>query len=310
MPKPILRLLALATALGLLAGCAATSHLQAPTELGQPSSSAALERQIEQPGPIELQTIASADWAVPLAGLVNLSRPAAAGLKNRDEPIQIYAHLLKHPRYGYFLIDSGVSERFLREPGKVGVSWLMRQAMPIHTMQLRKSTAQILQDIDGKLAGVFFTHLHFDHIAGMPDIADNVPLYIGRREASQPEWINLFMQASTDHLLQGKQPLHEWPFQPDPQQRFNGVVDIFGDASVFAISVPGHTAGSTAYLIRSTQGPVLLTGDASHTRWGWEHGVEPGDFTRNNELNLQSLLQMKALVERHPQIEVRFGHQR
>ena len=144
----------------------------------------------------------------------------------------------------------------------------------------------------------------------MPDIADNVPLYIGRREASQPEWINLFVQASTDHLLQGKQPLHEWPFQPDPQQRFDGVVDIFGDASVFAISVPGHTAGSTAYLIRSTQGPVLLTGDASHTRWGWEHGVEPGDFTRNNELNLQSLLQMKALVERHPQIEVRFGHQR
>ena len=38
--------------------------------------------------------------------------------------------------------------------------------------------------------------------------------------------------------------------------------------------------------------------------------MEPGDFTRNNELNLQSLLQMKALVERHPQIEVRFGHQR
>lgn len=306
----VARLLAIAGTLTLLAGCAATSHQLAPVKLGQPSDSAALERQIEQPGPIELQTIISADWAVPLSGLVNLSRPAAAGLKNRDEPIQVYAHLLHHPQYGYFLVDTGVSQSLLDDPGKAGLSWLLRQAMPIHKMQIRKNTAQILQDIDGKLAGVFFTHLHFDHISGMPDIPASVPLYIGRRESSQPEWINLFVQGSTDHLLQGKQPLQEWPFLPDPQQQFDGVVDVFGDGSVFALSVPGHTAGSTAYLIRSTQGPVLLTGDASHTRWGWENGVEPGDFTRNNDLNLKSLLQMKALVERHPQIDVRFGHQR
>jgi len=72
---------------------------------------------------------------------------------------------------------------------------------------------------------------------------------------------------------------------------------------------PGHTAGSTAYLIRSTGGPVLLTGDVSHTRWGWQHGVEPGDFTCDHTGNLESLQQLKALVERHPQIAVRLGHQ-
>lgn len=310
MTAPIPRLIATAAALALLAGCAATRHPLAPARLGRPSGSAALEQQLAQPGPVELQTITSADWAVPLSGLVNLSRPAAAGLKNRDEPIQIYAHLLKHPRYGHFLIDTGVSQMLLDDPAKAGLGWLMRQAMPIHKMQLRKSTAQILREIDGQLAGVFFTHLHFDHISGMPDIPAGVPLYIGRRESSQPEWINMFVQRSTDAMLHGKQPLHEWPFTPDPQNRFDGVVDIFGDGSVFALSVPGHTAGSTAYLVRSTQGPVLLTGDASHTRWGWENGVEPGDFTRNNDLNLKSLLQMKALVQRHPQIEVRFGHQR
>jgi glyoxylase-like metal-dependent hydrolase (beta-lactamase superfamily II) len=120
----------------------------------------------------------------------------------------------------------------------------------------------------------------------------------------------MFVQGSTNTLLAGKQALQEWPFQPDPQQQFDGVVDVFGDGSLFAISVPGHTAGSTAYLVRSTQGPVLLTGDASHTRWGWDNGVEPGDFTRDNDANLRSLQQMKALVARYPQIDVRVGHQR
>jgi N-acyl homoserine lactone hydrolase len=73
--------------------------------------------------------------------------------------------------------------------------------------------------------------------------------------------------------------------------------------------VPGHTQGSTAYLVRSTHGPVLLTGDTSHTRWGWEHGVEPGTATVDGARNRASLLQLKALVARHPRIEVRLGHQ-
>lgn len=46
------------------------------------------------------------------------------------------------------------------------------------------------------------------------------------------------------------------------------VVDIFVDGSAFAISVPGHTPGSTAYVLRATKGPILLTGETCHTRWG------------------------------------------
>jgi N-acyl homoserine lactone hydrolase len=110
-------------------------------------------------------------------------------------------------------------------------------------------------------------------------------------------------------LLDGKPQLQEWDFQRDPQDRLEGLIDVFEDGSVFAISVPGHTAGSTAYLVRTPQGPVLLTGDTSHTRWGWDHSVEPGAFTHNQERNLKSLVQLKELVKRFPGIGVRVGHQ-
>ena len=77
--------------------------------------------------------------------------------------------------------------------------------------------------------------------------------------------------------MAGKAALQEWPFVPATApvgpDAFDAVLDIFGDASVFAIHTPGHTAGSTAYLVRSTQGPILLVGDTSHTQWGWDHGV-------------------------------------
>ncbi|MDH2916486.1 MAG: MBL fold metallo-hydrolase [Gallionella sp.] len=295
----------------LVQGCALTSHPLGKSALGKASSSAEMERLIDQPGPIQLETIDSAHWSAPLAGLVNLDSPTAvqAELKDRDEPIQIYAHLLQHPQRGNYLVDSGVSRKLVDDPAKHGLNWLVVKAMHIERLQIMKSTAEIVQGMDGKLSGVFFTHLHLDHISGMPDISNEVPLYIGASESTATNLMNMFVRGASDQLLKDKQPLQEWHFQPDPQNKFEGIVDVFEDGSVFAISVPGHTPGSTALLIRTTHGPVLLTGDTCHTRWGWEHTVEPGDFTEDQPRNLKNLKSLKELVAGHPQIEVRLGHQ-
>ncbi len=295
----------------LMPGCSLTTHPIDKSRLGKLSSSAEMEALIDQPGPIRLESINSADWAVPLAGLLNLKSPAAieAGLKDRDEPIQVYTHLLKHPQHGNFLVDTGVSKKLLDDPGKEGLSWLLLKGMPIEKLHLNKGTAEILQDLHGKLAGVFFTHLHIDHISGMPDIPNDVPLYIGATETTEKNWKNMVVQGTSDQLLNHKPALQEWQFQPDPQNKFEGIIDIFADGSVFAISVPGHTPGSVAYLVRTTKGPVLLTGDTCHTRWGWEHTVEPGDYTQDKERNLKNLKRLKELVATHPRIEVRLGHQ-
>jgi len=294
----------------LLQGCSLSSHPVGKPAPGKASSSAEMERLIDQPGPIQLETINSADWSVSLAGLVNLDRPAAvqAGLKDRDEPIHIYAHLLRHPQRGNFLVDTGVSRELVDDPGKAGLSWPVQKVMHVEKIQIRKSTAEILQGMNGKLSGVLFTHLHIDHISGMPDIPNDVPLYVGASESTESSVKNMFVRGASDQLLKDKQPLQEWHFQPDPQNKFEGIIDVFEDGSVFAISVPGHTPGSTAFLIRTTHGPVLLTGDTCHTRWGWEHTVEPGSFTEDNERNLRNLKRLKNLVATHPQIEVRFGH--
>ncbi len=88
------------------------------------------------------------------------------------------------------------------------------------------------------------------------------------------------------------------------------MLDVFGDGSVWALWVPGHTPGSTAYLVRTAKGLVLFTGDACHTRWGWEHHVEPGTFTADGPLSALSFQRLQKFVEAHPGTEVRFGPQR
>ncbi|WP_238701260.1 MBL fold metallo-hydrolase [Mariprofundus erugo] len=305
------RLMTTLSMLVLLQGCMTTSHPTARSGLGISTGSDAMEQRLEQPGPIRLESIDSADWQGPLSGMLNLDSPAAreAGLTDRSEPTHIYVYLLTHPKFGHYLIDTGVSETLLADPGKEGLNWLIRKVMHLDHMHIKTGTGEILQQADGELSGIFLSHLHLDHIMGMTDIPAHIPLYAGSAEPVQTGIKNFFTRNATDQLLEKMPPLQLWQFQPDPQHRFEGIMDVFGDGSLFVISVPGHTAGSTAFLIRTTHGPVLLSGDTCITRWGWEHATEPGDFTSDHAENLKNLQRLQALVARHPQIEVHLGHQ-
>jgi glyoxylase-like metal-dependent hydrolase (beta-lactamase superfamily II) len=143
----------------------------------------------------------------------------------------------------------------------------------------------------------------------MPDVPATVPLYVGKGEATTRSFSNAFVNNATNALLDGKAALHEWEFAGPADQPLSGVIDVFGDGTLYAFNVPGHTPGSTAYLARTPKGPILLTGDTCHTAWGWTHSVEPGSYTADGPLNRRSLLALRALAERHPGLQVRLGHQ-
>ncbi|MGN6321107.1 MAG: MBL fold metallo-hydrolase [Dyella sp.] len=306
-----LRKAALMFLVAALSACAQSTHQSVPSHLGKPISSSAMEVLIDQPGPIELKTVASADWVADLSGLINLKDPKAvqAGLQDHEEPIQIYTHLLRHPTQGFFMVDTGVSKQLVDDPAGVGVGWVVRHFAKIQKMQIREDALSAIKSEGVPLKGVFMTHLHLDHISGMPDIPKDVPFYTGPGEAEEKKAENFFVTGMEDQFLEGRPAIQEFQFTKDPDGKFDGIIDVFGDGSLFAILTPGHTAGHVSYLARTPEGPVLLTGDACHTRWGWEHGVEPGSYTFDRDSERKSLLALKALSERHPKMIIRLGHQ-
>jgi len=290
-------------------GCAATHHPTAPSALGIPRSSDELLAVLDQPGPISLESVDSADWQVPLSGLLNLEHPkaVAAGLVDRDEPIVVRFHVIRHPERGMFIVDTGV-ERAVHDPD-AAVRGIAADFMGIEEKLVVRTDLASYLAAHGPLAGVFLTHLHIDHVMGMPDVPKPTPIYAGPGETTPKSMQNLVLRANLARLLDGHAPLSEWKFAPDPAGRFDGLLDVFGDGSVWAIWVPGHTPGSTAYLVRTARGPVLLTGDASHTRWGWDNDVEPGTYSYDRERSAASFRKLRAFAIAHPNIEVRVGHQ-
>lgn len=301
----------LAAALALT-GCAASTHAVQPASLGVPRRTADLLAVVDRPGPIEAETVVSTDWAVTRAGMINLDAPKAkaAGLTDGDEPIQVYFHVLRHPRFGMFIIDTGV-ERALRDaPEKAAMQGLFARVMHVEKMAFKKPLGEYLAEHHEPLQGVFFTHLHSDHISGAPDLPKTTPIYAGPGETSARNVLFMFTQGTIDRALEGLPPVQEWGFRPDADGRFAGVLDVLGDGSLWALWTPGHTPGSTAYLARTPGGPVLFTGDTAHTRWGWENDVEPGTFTADHAQNAESLARLRELVREHPAIALRLGHQR
>lgn len=294
----------------VMSGCAVTSHGTQPAALGSPRSTADLVASLAKPGPVELTSVASADWAVERSGLLNLGNPVAkqAGLVDGDEPIQVFFHVIRHPTKGTFIVDTGVETALRDAPEKSAMSGLVRSAMHLEKLKVHQGLGEWLAKA-GKLDGVFLTHLHLDHLTGMADVAEGTPVFTGPGEATATQFMHLFVRGSTNQALAGKPALSEWQFTADATGTFEGVLDVFGDGSVWALWVPGHTPGSTAYLVRTPKGAVLLTGDASHTRWGWDNHVEPGTFTADAVKGAESFKKLQAFAAAHLEVEVRVGHQ-
>jgi glyoxylase-like metal-dependent hydrolase (beta-lactamase superfamily II) len=291
--------------------CATTDHLSTSTALGTARSSSALEAIVDRAGPLTVETVVGADWHVPRSGLLNLDHPKAraANITDGEEPIQLMFHAIRHPTRGLFLVDTG-AERALRDaPDRAAISGLVAHFAHIEDLRVRTATGDWLARQHEPVRGVFLTHLHLDHVSGMRDVPAAAPIFVGPGDAAARAFMNLFTQGMVNDALAGKGPLRELRFQRETNGAFEAVLDVFGDQTFWAIWVPGHTPGSVAYLARTTNGPVLLAGDACHTAWGWQHGVEPGTFSDDQRQSAQSLMRLERFVTRHPGMLVRLGHQ-
>jgi N-acyl homoserine lactone hydrolase len=294
-----------------LAGCRVTSH---PTEPFAPPAARATpadwDAVLAAPVDVEVQAVVSARWAVSRKGLVDLHHPTAkeAGLKDEKVPILLLVGVVQHPTAGDFIVDTGMSEAMAQGERKAEVRGLARAITK--PMAPLESLAGIVARHQLQVSGVLLTHSHLDHVLGLPDLAPDVPIYVGPGELRQRRMFNGLLRPTFRRLMADREPVREIdPATTIALDPFPAVIDLVGDGSIWGIVCEGHTKGSMAWLVNATDGPVLFVGDTSHTRWGWDHDVPPGTFTSDQDLNVEAFARLRKFVQQHPETKVYVGHE-
>jgi N-acyl homoserine lactone hydrolase len=288
----------------LATGCVTSRHPEVVTASSAGATST-WDEILAGPGVIEHEAVVSGRWVADLSGLVNLDHPAAEALVDAPTPIVLPVHVLRHPEHGVFVIDTGVHRGLVSGERRIVKGLVARALSDVEEVE---SLASILERQPAPLSGVFVTHLHLDHLLGLPDVPTEVPIYVGPGEQAPKSLMNAALRPTYRRLFGGRPPLQVWQYVDAPAP-ISGMVDVLGDGSLWALQTPGHTKGSTSFLVLTTEGPQLILGDTSHTWWGWTHGVEPGTFTLDHARNAESIAALRALVDRYPQIRVHVGHE-
>jgi N-acyl homoserine lactone hydrolase len=137
-----------------------------------------------------------------------------------------------------------------------------------------------LKPSDVEVLGI--SHSHADH-TGQAKLMPAARLVIGKADFD---------------AMKGKQddPFGPWRKAGAPLTLTEGDLDIFGDGTVVAYFLPGHTPGHMALLVRLKSGPVLLSGDVVHGRDTLQLKAVP-TFNSDRAQSIESMRRFERLAK-------------
>jgi N-acyl homoserine lactone hydrolase len=287
-----------------LLGCG--SYRPAATQFHAPAQSTRdWEAILQKPPKITLERLETGRVRVRMSDLIDFDDPKAQGLTDEQLFVPVFAYLLHHEDRGDYLIDAGLDRSFqtVTSGDMAGLFAFKFYAVQAAGEDLPAQLAQR----HASPRGVFFTHLHPDHLSGAASLPRDIPYIVGRGES--PTSLGVLFH---ENALDGVRDFEEIDFSTAPTMPPLGpCVDVFGDGSLWALSTPGHTQGHMSFLAVTKAGPALITGDVSHTRWGFDHAVIPGKFNDGKRSDSRrSLDQIKAFATAYPSVRIFLGHER
>ncbi|GAC1393858.1 MAG: MBL fold metallo-hydrolase [Ktedonobacteraceae bacterium] len=215
------------------------------------------------------------------------------------------AVLIRHPN-ATFLYDTGMSGDiylYLQDQ-----SFMFRNTLARFTFE--QSIASHLQNLKMKprdLDFVLLSHLHWDHVSGVPDLP-GVTLHINRVEYDAAQYSLFDAYHGLVRALLSDNPIELFDCNGTACENFRSSHDLFGDGSIMLVPLPGHTAGNTGMIIRRANGlPLFLLGDAA---WVAENYLRPATMhpfiwngvTSDDATACQTLIDLHHFSHRHPEM--------
>ncbi|MEP5938314.1 MAG: N-acyl homoserine lactonase family protein [Erythrobacter sp.] len=168
-----------------------------------------------------------------------------------------------------------------------------RVTQSVFTIGISQTIADQLVDLGlsaNDIDLIAVSHFHSDHVGQLPDFPESELIIAGE------DWA-VVSQPAQDGAFLDRTPFQPW-LDADSSEviAFAGDHDVFGDGTVVIKSMPGHTPGHSALLVRlPVSGDVLLTGDLYHFEEQVENRGVP-QFNSNRADTLASFERFNAIA--------------
>jgi len=223
--------------------------------------------------------------------------------------LEIIACVIEHPSAGLIVFDTGFSPRIATEPNAY-LGWLsigvgvfsMAEGQDLPTQMRAAGLAP------AAVSYVVLSDLHFDHTGSVEAFA-NATVVVARNERpgrSGGEWYEAALVSGDDY--DGVSDWFEIDFNAkEPYATFFAHHDLIGDGSLQLVDLSGHSSGSQGMIVRTTDGPILLTGDAVWVEENWRYGTLPL-VAYDLDLLWEQLWRIKKFAQMVPSLTIVPGH--
>lgn len=262
---------------------------------------------LAKPQDITCETIQTGKLVIHNKFMLDFDNPKARTVKKEVIKVPVYCNLVRHEREGYFLVDAGLDRSYQANPYGSIKGVLKKILWPLKSYQSKgEDIASLLEERKINIKGVFFSHMHADHISGVRDLQKDIKLFADKDDSDYT------LGPLFNHkVFEGFTTLYTFDFMAAQEMALLGLcIDVFGDGSFWAIRTSGHRKGHVSYLVNGTNGSFLLTGDACDLKIGFEKGIGPGFGSYNKKDAQQSLNRIIAFSRRYPQVTVIFSHEK
>ncbi len=176
--------------------------------------------------------------------------------------------LLRHPKFGAMLFDTGYSYRFFDETKKFPkrfYRWMTPVTLHEQDLVVNQLSTFNLQPKD--ISHVFISHFHADHIASLPDLSWSRFIYMPhafshlRNLPPSEDMKHAFLRGlipsdfdSRSHAVDMTKPI----LLSEEYAPFNKGYDLLGDGSIIGVELPGHALGQMGIFVRDDDGKLFF----------------------------------------------------
>lgn len=193
--------------------------------------------------------------------------------------------LIKHPRYGYMLFDTGYAKRFKEAtknfPERI-FSLMIPVGLPSDEQLVTQLQAMGIDQADIKY--IFISHFHADHIAGLRDFHSatyicskngfNIIQKLTGFRGVAKGYINQLLPPDFVTRVRFIEDMMQIPLGQS-MHPFTMGHDLFADGSCIAINLPGHADGQNGLLFHDGTKVRFLVADACWTERAYTENRRP-----------------------------------